>query len=299
MNLVELQILFQQKIEDVNLAFSEVDRPNTFTIVNYLNKSIDQHLQQKYLALPTFEQRLVAIDMSHDELYQLLSNIQLSDGEFLTQFNWDTRGRKYWGPDDILIPISISVEVTREEIYVTGQERMFCEMVSRKQAERVISDSTDKVMFPKPLGLWYDRKYFMIIGDAYTTEILDPQLTYLKKPFTLSFDYTQFDTTSATINIGVGGDLPIPDGSYFLMRSRSQYVSAGGSPSIYQPGEKVIKVNGYNEIQKVDEDISVGYPFGLTDTPEFPEYMHEGIVEKAVSLFLDEAKFKLVSKSNN
>ena len=293
MNLVELQILFQQKIEDVNILFMEEDRPDTFTIVNCLNKSITQYLAERYLSLPTFEQRLIAIDQNFDELAQLIKKHTTTETPLdFADINWSTRAHKYVAPEDILIPVSMSCSVTRTEVYPYAGQKVFAQFVSRRQAERVVSNTADKVMLPTPLALWNDKYYITLIGDAYTTSIGTPILTYLKKPYSLSYDYTEI-TTEGLNNIAT-----IPDDTYFIMHSYSQYVDALGAITNYDAGSKVLKIADHDTVTKIQEDIKVGYPWGDTDTPEFPAYLHDKLVENAVSIFLDEAKLKLVPKEN-
>ena len=75
------------------------------------------------------------------------------------------------------------------------------------------------------------------------------------------------------------------------------YVNSVGVATTFKPGDKVLKVAGYNTITYDDEQIVVGYPWGLTDTPDFPAYLHDSILDQAVSLFLEEAKLKLITKN--
>ena len=294
MNLVDLQILFQQKIQDTSPIFEVEQRPDSFTIVNYLNKAIDKYLEKKYLSLPSFEHRLVAIENNIDELRHLIYPYGvLTAVKDLTQYNWSTRGKRYRTPDDVLIPISLSCIVTRTEVYPMTGQTLFAEFTNRRQAEKLVSNTADKVMYPKPIAVWEDPFYLMVIGDAYTTVLTAGNLTYLRKPYKLDFSYSELS--------GVGtGDLDITsitNGTFFLAKARLVYVNSAGVPTTYFPGDKVTKVAGYNTITYADEPIVVGSPWGLTDSPDFPSSLHDLLVDLAVSLFLEEAKFKLITKN--
>ena len=300
MKLLDLQILFQRKIEDVNPIFAEAQKPSSFEIENYLNKAIDRYLMSKYLALPTFEQRLASIELNFDELSQLtVPKAPLQHARTLGEYNWSTRGNRYRAPENILIPFSLSCTVTRTQIYPMTDQLMFADFVSRKQAERLVSGSNDKAMFPKPICVWEDPFYIMIIGDAYTTEIKLPFIGYIRKPYILSHDYKEIVNPYAGGNIDITA---ITNGSFFLAMSNSIYVDKDGAPKEYYPGDKVTKVAGYNTVSPTGvtgEIVKVGYPWGLTDTPDLPDYLHESLVEMATQMFLEEAKFKLVSKPEN
>lgn len=294
MNLTELQILFQQKIQDTNPIFEVDQRPDSFSVCNYFNKAIDRFLEKKYLALPSFEHRLLAIDQNIDEIHDLIKpNGLLTASKDLTEYNWSTRGHRYRTPDDILIPISLPCTVTRTEVYPMTGQVLFADWMSRRQAQRLISHSSDKVMYPKPIAVWEDPYYIMLIGDAYTTSLTAGLLTYLRKPYKLDHSYTELSGTS-TGNLTISA---ITAATYFLAKSRFTYVDPNGVPAIFKPGDKVYKRAGSDTLTYIDEPIKVGYPWGYTDTPDFPAYLHETIVDMAVSMFLDEAKFKLVSKA--
>lgn len=296
MNIVEAQILFQQKIEDINPVFAREQRPDTFTIAEYFNKGVNQFLEKKYLSFPTYEQRLVMIDQNYDELSKLIiKSSTLTTERTLTGFNWGARGKKYRAPDNVLIPISLSCTLSRNEVYPMTSQNIFTKWVSRKQAERLISSSTDKVLHPQPVSFWEDPYYLYLIGDAYTTSITAGVLTFIRKPYKLNFDYAELTGVEDNdLNINV-----IQDGTYFLAKSYCTYVDGSGTPANYEPGSKVLKVAGHATVQSLNtETVNVGYPWGNTDTFDFPDYLHEQLVEIAVSLFL-EAKLKLVQKAEN
>jgi hypothetical protein len=295
MNLIELQIAFQQKIQDTNPIFEVEQRPTSFDICNYLNKAVDKYLEKKYLSLPTFQQRLIAIDENIDELHNLLTdNGILSAAKNLAEFNWSGRGNRYRTPEDVLIPISMSCSVTRTEVYPMSNQNMFAEWMSRRQAQRLESHASDKVMYPKPVAVWEDPYYIMLIGDAYTTGLTAGLLTYMRKPYKLDFDYSELSGVG-TGNINI---TTIPVGTYFLAKARMTYVNSAGNPTVFKPDDKFLKVAGYNTITYIDEPLKIGHPWGSTDTLDFPEYLHASILDLAVSLFLDEAKFRLVPKSS-
>lgn len=295
MNITELQILFQQKIQDTNESFDVDQRPDSYTIEGYLNKAMDRYLETKYLRLPTFQHRLAAIDANMDELHTLITaDGSLSSVKNTTEYNWSTRGHRYRVPSDVLIPISITCDVTRTEIYPQTSQRLFTDWVSRRQAEKLISTTSNKVMYVKPISVWEDPYYIMIIGDAYTTAITGLYLTYLRKPYKLDFNYAEL-TGVGTGNLDITA---ITNGTYFLTKSNMTYVDSLGTPTTYKAGDKVLKVTGYNTVTYVDELLIVGYPWGSTDTPDLPSYLHEPILDTAVSMFLDEAKLKLITKNN-
>jgi hypothetical protein len=295
MNLTELQIAFQQKIQDTNPIFEVEQRPMSFEVCNYINKAVEKYLEKKYLLLPTFQHRLSAIEQNFDELrYLIISHGTLTAAKNLAEYNWSGRGNRYRTPDDVLIPISLPCTVTRTEVYPMSGQTLFAQWVSRLEAQRLISNTSDKVMYPKPVAVFEDNFYIMLIGDAYTTSLVAGEFTYLRKPYKVDFSYVEL-TSGSTYGLDI---TVIPINSYFLTKSKITYVDSVGGAFTYKPGDKVMKVSGYNLVYYIDEPIVIGYPWGLTDTLDFPDYMHDGILDMAVSFFLEDAKFKLIPKSS-
>lgn len=292
MNVTELQILFQQKIMDVNPMFEVEQRPDTFTILNYLNRAIRIYLNERFLNLPTFEHMIVAVELARDDLSKLITRGGLLQYSYaMDSYNWGSRGRRYRMPEDVLIPLSIAATLTRTEVAAGSNQKMFAEWVSRQQAQKLISDTYDKMIHVRPVAFIEDEFYVCILGDAYTTSISADTISYVRKPSVLSFDYMELSGTS-TIDI-----TSITTGVYMKALTALTYVNAGGSPVNYKAGDKIIKVAGYNTITALSgEPPAIGYPWGYTDTPDFPDYLHEDILERATMLFLDEAKLKLVPK---
>ena len=293
MNLIDLQILFQQKITDVNPVFEIDQRPDSYTIVNYLNRSIRNYLKERFVNLPTFEQQLIAIETARDDLRFLITRGGLLNYPYaLNSYNWGSRGKRYRMPDNVLIPISLTSTVTRTEVQAMTNQKMFTQWVSRRQAERMESTTNNKTIHVRPISFIEDEFYVCVVGDAYVTSITGDELTYLRKPDVLSFDYKQLSGTS-TIDIS-----SISTNDYFKALTALIYVDPTTlNPANYIAGDKIIKVAGYDTITALSlEPPKIGHPWGFTDTPDFPEYMHEDILKRTSLLFLEEAKLKLVPK---
>jgi hypothetical protein len=295
MNVIELQIAFQQKIEDTNPIFRVEQRPESYVVLNYLNTAVSKYLEKKYLLLPTFQHRLAAIDQNMDELRNLIiSDGLLTASKNLAEYNWSGRGNRYRTPEDVYIPIALPCTISRNEVYPMVGQTEFAQWASRFEAQKLISNSSNKVMYPRPLAVFEDPYYIMLIGDAYTTTLTAGLLTYMRKPYKLDFSYTEL-TSGSTYGLDI---TVIGTNSYFLTKSNITYVDSAGTPTRFKPGDKVLKVAGYNMAYYLDEKIVIGYPWGMTDNIDFPEYMHPGLLDLGVSLFLDEAKFKLIPKSS-
>jgi len=288
MNIDELQIQFLQKIGDINPVFINEDRPSSFVVANYFNKAIKLYLQEKFLNVPSFEHRLVAIDSNLDELNDLItSGGVLYHASQPTTLNWNARAVRYRMPDDVLIPISLSALITRQEVIPMIDQLQFVKFVSRRQAEKIVSDSSNKVIHVTPVAFFEDEYFITVVGDAYVDEISANELVYLRKPYNLSFEYAEI---TGNTNLSVA---TIGTGVYF--RAMSNLIYNG---TAYAPGSKILKVAGQNTVTGAS-NLKVGYPWGETNTPDFPEYTHMKFVDMAVQLYINEAKLLLVQKQQS
>jgi len=250
------------------------------------------YLKKQFMSFPTFEQQLLAVNAAQDDLRFLIKTQAVLEYPYpTTNQNWGSRGRRYRLPDDMLIPLSLTCTTTRTEVQPYTDQSVFAEFRSRIQAEKLIRTTQDRVIHVKPIAFIEDEFYLVVLGDAYVTAITADFLSYLRKPDKLSFDYTELtgtpdlDITSISTGVNVRMLTPVT------------YVNAGGAATNYLPGDKVTKVAGYNTMTARDsEPVMLGYPWGYTDTPDFPEHMHEDILERSTQLFLDEAKLKLIPK---
>jgi len=295
MNLLELQILFQQKISDVNRVFEIEQRPDTYTIVNYLNRAIDDYLKVTFLGLLTFEEQIIAIDRAQDNLRYLLvrdGNLTYVNSTFTE--NWNGRAKRYRYPSNLLVPLSLTTTITRTEIAPMTDQKVFAEFTTRRKAERLIRDSNDRVIHVKPAVFFEDEFYIVVVGDAYVTAITADNINFVRRPDKLSFDYTEL-SGAASIDITA-----ISTGVLMRALTGITYVDSGGTPTSYKAGEQVTKVAGYDTITALaGEPPSIGYPWGYTDTPDFPDHLHEDLLNRATQFFLEEAKLKLVPNESN
>ncbi|NJO07984.1 MAG: hypothetical protein HC876_22070 [Chloroflexaceae bacterium] len=293
MTLLELQILFHQKIEDVNAVFAVEQRPDSYTVVGYLNRAIMDYLRRTFLGLSTFEEQLIAIDANSENLrYLIQSEKQLMYHKDMTSQNWGVRAQKRRLPEDFLLPLSVTVTTNRTEVAAHSDYQQFAKLTTRRQAEKLMRTPSDRVIHIQPVAFIEDEFYIVVVGDSYVTSIVLSSLNYIRKPDKLSFEYAELTGGSASLDIS-----SIPAGVYMRALSYLRYVNSAGSTVNFNPGDKVLKISGYNTIFSIDsEPVKIGHPWGYTDTPDFPEYMHQDILERAIQMFLDESKLKLVAQ---
>jgi len=293
MKLIDLQILFQQKSEDISSAFKDIERPSTFIIVNYLNKAVDRFLRERYLNYATHVEKVTAILRDTDLLRNLIKTTATlnTEADATTLFPYQ---RTTYLPDDLMLLLSVSCNYRRSAVPpIATSNLVITDFVTQEQARKLIKTDANKSLYPTPIAV-YDNQFSLIVaGDSYTTAIYSIKMRYLRKHFDLSLDYVELIGT-----LGVDLDITaIINGSYFRSLCRAVYVNSVGTLLDIYPGDKVLKVAGYNTITDYSGWIpKVGYPYGYCDEPEFPEYIHEQLADIAVNMFVDEAKLKLVPK---
>lgn len=296
-----MQIMFQVKAEAINADFFDRMRPDSYDIVNYLNKSIDRYIRKKYLDLPTHSLRRASIMSNMDALKDMVENTNALVEDSITGFPHGASVIRVLLPTDMLSLISVYCTYTRSDVPPMASDILFTDFVSVEETKDIVATDANKPIFPRPVAAFENEFNLLLIGDAYTTEFSSVKLRYLRAPFNLSLTYAELEASD------VGTDLLniqaiIADNNYFRTFAKGNYYNDVPDAITFQAGDKVKKQIGYNTIVGTPYTAwkqKIGAPYGETDTPELPGHLHEEIVDLAVQIFMDEAKLKLVQKAQS
>ena len=319
MNLLEMQILFQQIAEDTSPEFFDKQRSDTYNIVNYLNQSAFRYIQKKYLSFPTMELCKRFISENSNDLKDMIRKVKTNSffyigGSYVSASDgvspyamtggadhvgpYGANSSVYHMPQDFMYFISCHVKTTRggaDVLPAATAQWQECKVVSHDQAERFLSNAFNKPIMREPVILFDADGYFTIIYDTdQNTTVNDIEFTYLRKPHTLAFDFQWMNGSSVVLTSAmINSPVRVKNGS--LVEYPSNGLPVGG----YRAGSKFSVIDGYYTLYSYNSffDMYVGYPGDSTDELSIASYMHEDIVRLAVQMFLDEAKFKLVSKA--
>lgn len=318
MNLVEMQILFHQIIEDTNPEFWGSQRPVSFNVVNYLNQAVMRYVQKKYLPFSTIEENAKFISQNSNDIINLIHTVKTSQkpGFYFDEMNdglgsvavMDTEQTQgpffnniiqYVLPQDYLHYIKFYVKTRRENASVlptTGvQHWQECKIISQDKIGRFMVNEFNRPIIREPVVLFETDNIISIIHDGDQTALLEVQLVYLRKPDTLSFDFTWMDGTAGTDFLDssmIGQFVRVKKGSLF--HYPVVHFPIGG----FRAGQKFKVFDGYYKVYPQNTYYGiVGYPGNETDELSLSANTHEDIVRLAVQMFLDEAKFKLLEKA--
>ena len=301
MNVLEMQIMFQTKSEAINPQFFDAMRPDTYDIVNYLNKAIDRYIREKYLNLPTHSLRRAAIISNMDSLKDMVENTTALVEDSITGFPHGSSVIRVLLPTNMLSLISVYCTYTRSAVPPMTSDIIFTELVSVEETKDIVATDASMPIFPHPVAAFENEFNILLIGDAYTTEFSNVKIRYLREPFDLSLTYQELEATD------IGTDLTsintiVADNNYFRAFTKGDYYDDVPQVTTFQAGDRVKKIRGYNTIVGTPYTAwrqKIGAPYGETDTPELPGHLHEEIVDLAAQIFMDEAKLKLVSKAQS
>jgi len=320
MNLLDMQILFQQIAEDTSPEFFDRQRSDTYNIINYLNNAIYRYVEKKYISFPTMEQNIRFIAENSNDLkdmirkvkvgtFLLISGNQVSANDGVHPYTMPG-GTDYQGPHganstvyhmptDFMHFVSCHIKSTRTAASVlptTSAQWQECKVITQDQAGRFISTEWNKPIMREPAILFDADGFFTVIRDPdHDAGITDLEFTYLRKPHTLDFDFSWMNGRGATVLTSAMVNKPV------RVRSGSvvEYPTDGFPTRGYRSGSKFNVLSGYYPMYEFNaySGMEVGYPGNSTDEISLATYMHEDIVRLAVSMFLDEAKFKLAQKA--
>ena len=318
MNLLEMQILFQQIAEDTSPEFFDRQRSDSYNIVNYLNNSVYRFIEQKYLSLPTMQHNIRLIAESSNDLKDMIRKVGVStisniSGSYVTNNAGVTlytspgthsgphgaNATVYQVPHDFMHFVTCHVKSTRTGASVlpaASADWQECKIITQDQAERFIETSWNKPIMREPVVIFDADGYFTVIRDPdHDASVTDIEFTYLRKPHTLSFDFAWYNGALATVLTSAMINSPV------RVRAGSivEYPSNGSPVNGYRAGSKFNVFSGYYVLYPFNNNfgLQVGYPGDSTDEISLASYMHEDIVRLAVQMFLDEAKFKLTPKA--
>jgi hypothetical protein len=301
MNILEMQIMFQTKSEAINADFFDKFRPDSYDIINYLNRAIDRYVREKFLNLPTHQLRRASILTNMDILKDMVENTKALTEDSIAGFPHGSATLRVLLPTEMISLISVYCTYTRSDVPPMTSDILFTEFVSVEETKDIVATDANKPIFPHPIAAYENEFSILLIGDAYTTGFSNVRIRYLREPFNLSFNYSELEATSEGTDLTSINSI-VADNNYFRSFAKGQYYDDVPSAITIQAGEKVKKVSGYNTIvggaypgwrQKI------GAPYGETDTPELPGHLHEELVDLAVQIFMDEAKLKLVPKTQS
>ena len=301
MNLLEMQIMLQTKAEAINTDFFDKLRPDSYDIINYLNKSIDRYIRDKYLNFPVFELRRASILSNMDALKDMVENTKALTEDVITGFPHGDATLRIILPTDMLSLISVYCTYSRSDVPPMTSDIVFTEFTSLEETKDIVTTDANKPIFPHPVAAYENEFGILLIGDAYTTQFSNVKIRYLREPFDLSFSYDELEATDNGTDL-TNINTIVADNNYFRSFAKGQYYDDVPSAITIQAGEKVKKISGYNTIVGTAYSgwkQKIGAPYGQTDTPELPGHLHEELVDLAVQIFMDEAKLKLIPKAQN
>jgi hypothetical protein len=297
MTALECQIMFHDKIESVDRRFFDVMRPTSFEVMDLLNKAIDRMLRDRYLNHPTQDARVGAILADEDALHRLMVVDDMVQGDTLSGFPEWAIAKRYMLPDDLMVSVSLSCEYDRSALpTVSSSPVVISEFHNFERLGSIISHSADKPIFIKPVAFFEDEFHIILVGDAYTTDIDNVKLRYMREPNELSLDFVILEADTVGDNLNISS---ITNGVDFRSLRRGEYYNSDPTLIPIYPGKSYPKIVGQDTILGSNFPTwkqKVGWPAGQCQEPELPEYMHEQVVDLASQIFLEEGKLKLTPK---
>jgi hypothetical protein len=200
MTVFEMQQLFETLLQTQSPLYNDSDKPDTDTILRYLNHAQTSYIKEKYLSAPTFIDRTIALGNSVLDLGTLIVNndLNVSASSLYTYSNTADYTSDYWHI------IKIVGKITRSKPYSISKTQVQLKPINIENIDRFLTTANNIPIILTPVFTTFTlsggtEQHIVIVYDKYTTYSItagDTNMVYLKKP--KSLDLTTSNTTLTT-----------------------------------------------------------------------------------------------------
>jgi len=281
---IDFQIQFERVIQEMSSAFISEERPDTFTVFKFIAQAQIRYLKEKYISLPTTEENVRYIQQRSDDLKNFIKTVVFSTSP-ATLGVYSGKAKYIDMLDDYVYYVRSDSQVTRSDaIEIASAKYVPNRIVPHSEIDVLISTPWNYPILRNPIVVFEESDRIYIIHDTYTATLPNVSLTYLRRPYNFDTNYETFAS---------GGTLLSGIGTGIKMRALETSVYMGAT---YQKGDYITKVVSQNTLTSG----SVCTPYDAiseTDECEFSYHTHDDILQLAVKMYIEEAKFRLNIKS--
>ena len=279
---IDLQIQFERVIQEMNDAFISRERPDTFTVYKFINQAQIRYLNEKYISFKSVKENIEYIQQRAGDLNSLIKTRVYSTSAAPTGL--------YYGKAKYITLLDDYVYYIRSDSYLTRSDAIPVltaayipnKTVSYSDLSRLLQTPWNIPILRNPIVVFEEDNRIYIIHDSYTTGPTLVSLTYLRRPYNFDTSYTEFTASIPNATVPIGTKL----------RAITAIASYHDGSS-YSIGDYFTKVSGYNSIGADEIVCSPHDAIDITTECEFPYQVHDEILNMAVSMYVEEAKFRL------
>lgn len=193
---------FEMMLQTTSEVYNDSDKPDTDTILLYLNIAQIRYVKEKYLSQQTSDDNILSVSKRAEEFRGLVKG-----GEIAVAAMEDTHltnSKMGALPSDFLFYIKSDTEVTRTTLYpISVATYIPNEVVNYNDIDKVITTPFNYPSILKPVFVFRDfhnTAGFMVIYDRFTT-LSKVWITYIRTPKTLVLDVADANTETTTCEL--------------------------------------------------------------------------------------------------
>ena len=191
MTVAEMHFEFQILLETMWSDFKETERPDSYTVLKFLNLAQSRYLKDKYLSNPDMKANIEFVRKKADDLRNI---IKRTISALLAGTTGPGNKRTLPLPDDYLFYIRSDSKVTRTALPVVASQWTPNRETSYDEVENVITGVYNTPILPEPVIVFEQGDTMVIYYDTYTS-ISEVEVTYLRHPKTMVIDSPGADDT--------------------------------------------------------------------------------------------------------
>jgi hypothetical protein len=196
MNTIEMQDKFERLLQTTSKAYELDEKPDSETILLYLNMAQSRYIKDKYLSTESFRDRVDLVRKYEDELKKLITTTSINPATTLTTTHIPNL-KRFLFPSNYLFYIRSDSNIIRNTIYpTTSSEIVPNEIVAYSNINKFITTVFNKPIIRNPLVFFEESSLqtgvntvgvINILHDVYTTVNI-MYLTYLRQPSALTLN---------------------------------------------------------------------------------------------------------------
>ena len=288
MTVSEMTYEFVKDLDTIDKSFQLSEKPDTETILLFLNIAQNRFIKMKYLGGRTIKENTQIITKNSDDLINLIKRTSLDITASVGSTDPYTNLAGYCNLailTDYLHYIRSDISLTRTIPIAVSAQFVQGELIEYDEVDNYLTTPFNYPIIEFPKIIFQESNTMYVLHDMDTTlsTTAGLKLTYLRKPKSLVLAYTNtacYSNTTRTFSVG-----------------DKIYVSSGSvsyNSINYNSGNIFTILTG---LTSVLFDNGTGCLLGLYATQaltcELAEYLHQDIVRLAVGIYTDELKFKL------
>ena len=194
MTVAEMQFEFEILIQTMWEGFKELERPNTYTVLRFLNLAQNRYIKEKYLSNPDMRANIEFVRKRSDDLRNLIKRYGTTSPVLSHPATGASNRVIITLPSDYLFYIRSDSRVTRTALPVVTQQWTPNRETNYDEIFNIETGIYNTPILPHPIIVFEESDRLVIYYDSYTS-ITGYEVTYLRKPKTLVIDDAGSDET--------------------------------------------------------------------------------------------------------